>query len=185
VTAWIIVVALVLLIWLALLQPIWVILTISPDQTKVSIRYIGLRFQPSSSKHGAKKSNEEKKRKSGGPKPPTEWIRLFPRLIEALKRSIRYLLNRIKLKKLELQGTLGVEDPIQTGLLIAAAHTIKQFIPDREGFVFNLTPDFIDGETQIWGDFESGIRPTSIINSGLVLLWHLPKVKILKLIRQK
>lgn len=176
--------AILILIWLVFLQPLWVVLSISPDGVVVRFRFLGFLIRPSKGKAKAEKEKEKK------PKPKRkgtaiQWLQQVPDMLDALKQAVTYLFSRFKLRKLQLEGTVGVDDPMSTGVLSGLIHSVTAVLPHRDGIELDLQTDFLNEKTQLWGEIEGGIRPSSVINSALILLWHLPKREIWRLTRKK
>ncbi len=182
---WIILVTFLLLFSLALLQPIWVKVTFRPGESQILFTYLGFRFRPG---HG--KSRKEQRATKPEREPAKlrmdwrDWPQLLLNILRAVSQSIRYLARKILIKRLQVAGQIGLEDPIVMGMGVAALSLINSYhnTPD-ERIRVTIEPDFLKTHIEIWGLFEGGIRPSSLICGVLMLLWLLPKRQILSTLR--
>lgn len=182
-----ILIGLILLIWLALLQPVWIRVSKSTGRFDLEIRYLWFAIHPLESgdepeeEQGKDEPEKEKKRRSLGS--GSKWLQLIPDILRAVGRSLGYLVKRIMIRQFSGRVRIGFDDPAVTGLAYGyccgVAHLLPSFVRDR----LDLEPNFESEALLFEGDFEGGLRPSSLISTGIVLLWHLPKWRMIRAIR--
>lgn len=101
------------------------------------------------------------------PQPKTEKIgkkrRSFPYF-----RIIKAVLNTIHFEWLELKGTLGLTNPMHTGMIYGYSIAAKHIIPSSK-IAISLEPNFLNNlNTHLTGDIRLQFRPT-------VVAWHAVK----------
>ena len=181
-TLGLILLSIMLVIWIAMLQPVWLKLRFSGANFSIHLRYLGFKFEPSSEKSEPESPEkpEQKKQKSRSFRP---WLNVLSELIHALRLSARYLFKRILIRELSIRGTFGFEDPSATGTAYGIYSAIRADWPLPDVCEIDVQPDFENERSALTGSFEGGLRPSSVISAGFVFLRHLPKRKIIKAMR--
>lgn len=179
---WIIFFAIITLIWIALMQPVWINLIISDGKIEAALRYLGVRMQITPGKPRAPKPIQPQITKKSN-LTLQESLDLIPDLLHAVRRSLGYLIRKFEWKHILVDVQLGFEDPMTTGLVYGALSSGLYLIPQQERVQIDVTPDFEVSKSRVNGEIEGGIRPSSMINAGLILLWHLPKRRLIRLLR--
>ena len=170
------------MIWIATLQPVWVKIEFGHTGFNMKLRYLWFEVDPSSGQEPEtqhKKPKEPKQRKSS----PRKWLKLLPEMLRAAKMSLAYLIKRLLIQNLSIRGTLASEDPSQTGMAFGIYSAFRELVPLPKTAEIEIAPDFENEQSNITGRFEGGIRPSSLISTGILFLWHLPKIKMFKTLR--
>lgn len=175
----------ILILGLALYQPILVKIRWGSSEKLFHVRYFLLSFRRPKKR---KKSVKKEKQKEKGDRDwhgILEWIKLAPELLNTVGKGLKILFRYSEVRSLKVEGTLGAEDPAVTGTLWGLTQTfygnLTQWTSPLE---IDVTPDFIDGNTELNLDTTMSLRMGGILTSVAIILWYLPKRQLWRIIRK-
>lgn len=178
-----------LLLVVALSGRITVTGEIGTERRAVRIRYLLFTFRiPSEEKADAENLRDEpdkdektpekerSKKKGGG---ALAWLKLLPEGIQALKHGLVYLFGRLRIDDLRISGTIGSDDPADTGMLIGAIYAVYGALqPWSRRVDLAIAPSFEAERFDVSARGRLSVRLGVLLGMPLVVLWHLPKRKI-------
>lgn len=150
-----------------------------PGGRSIEVRYLGVCFRPSGKRR--KKKDKRGKRRKGG----LGWVKLVPELLQAGGKGLKFLLCHSELRHLRIEGRIGTEDAANTGVfwgIIQAAYGTLQ--PWASKLELAVAPDFDGGDTHLALDGEASARLAALLAAAVIILWDLPKGKMLRLLRE-
>jgi len=171
----------------------WITITgeIGPDRREVRIQYLFVTVRVPSEKDADAEQDQDReesieddeepeketsKKKSGG---ALDWLKLLPEGLHALKRGLIYLFRRLRIYDLHIAGTIGTDDPADTGMLIGAIYAVYGSLqPWSRSIELAIAPDFDEERMAIQARGRVSVRLGVLVGMPLVILWHLPKRKI-------
>lgn len=171
---------------LALYQRVWIKVVWGPDRRATEVRYLFLRFRAPRRHRKVKKAKKAKKERKRWRRGALGWLKLAPELLQAGDKGLRFLLRHSELRHLRLEGSVGTEDAATTGILwgtIWAAH--GAIGPWDSRVELAVAPDFDEGNTSLKIDAEGAVRLWALLATAVVILWHLPKRKLWRLLREQ
>lgn len=179
--------SLVLLSALALGQRLSIRAVWGPDHRSIDVRYLLLRFRaPGRGKKVKKKRKRAKEKAWKRRKGTLGWLKLAPELLQAGGRGLKFLLRHSELRRLRLEGSVGSEDPALAGVLWGTIQTAYGTLgPWGSKIELAVAPDFDEGKTHLKIDAEGAMRLGTLLATAVVILWHLPKRKLWRLLREQ
>ncbi len=79
--------------------------------------------------------------------------------IGLIRKMVPVVVRRIHWRKAHLAGTLGLKNPMQTGLIFGLLNTVKTWLPNR-GDNIELAPSFLPGQKiDLKGEFILSLSP--------------------------
>ncbi len=180
-----------LMVGLAFALSRWITVTgeLGPERREVRVAYLGFTFRvpsgkPADARQSRRKSEDagdgpskqKAKTKRGG---AMDWLKLLPDGLQGLKRGLVYLLRRLRIDELRIWGTVGTDDPADTGMLIGAIYAVYGALqPWSRPIELTVAPDFDGAVHAIRLRGRVSVRLGVLIGMPLVVLWHLPKRRI-------
>jgi len=185
----IVVVILVVLLAFALSRWLTVTGELGPERREVCVEYLVFTFRFPSERGAKGKRSRDKsadadgepsKKKSQATRGSTvDWLKLAPEGLQALQRGLIYLLRRVRIDNLRIAGTVGTEDPADTGMLIGAIYAAYGALqPWSRPIELTIAPDFDEEGCAISFRGRVSVRLGVLIGMPFVVLRHLPKRKI-------
>lgn len=176
--------SLALLVAVALAQWLTVRGRVGPEGAALEVRYLWVRVRIPSEREMSKTQRRESdaeesesKRRSGGN--ARDWLVLIPEGLQAVVASLRYLLRRTRIERLRVTGTIGTDDPSETGMAVGAIHALHGALgPWAHAVDLAIEPDFEAERTTIVVEGAIRVRVGVLLATPLVVLWHLPKRKM-------
>jgi hypothetical protein len=181
----------VLLVGLAFALSRWITVTgeLGPERREVRVKYLSFTFRIPSGKEADGKSSrdrsddadgeptkKEAKKKRGS---SVDWLKLLPDGLQALQSGLIYLLRRLRIDNLRISGTVGTDDPADTGMLIGAIYAVYGALqPWSRPIELSVAPNFEEEVYAISLRGRVSVRLGVLIGMPLVVLWHLPKRRI-------
>ncbi|HAF70123.1 MAG: hypothetical protein XD60_0055 [Acetothermia bacterium 64_32] len=173
--------ALLVLCLLALGQRVRIALLWGPKGRSVKVRYSFLRFQVPKHKERGRPKKGRRRRETGG-----HWLKLAPELLRAGWKGFEFSLRHCELGRLRVDGKVGGDDPVVTGILWGAIRGAHGALwPWGHKMELAVRPDFDGGGTSIEIHVEGAVRLGTILAAAAVVLWHLPKRKLWRLLREQ
>jgi len=178
--------SLALLAALALYQRIWIKVVWGPDRRSFDVRYLFLSFRgPRRRREGEEKKRRVREKARRGRGDALGWLKLAPKLLRAGGKGLRFLLQHSELLHLRIEGSVGTEDPATTGILWGTIQTVNSRLGPSSKIQLAVTPDFDEGETHLKANAEGSVRLWVLVATVVVVLWHLPKRKLWRLLREQ
>lgn len=170
----------------------WITVTgeIGPERREFRIRYLGFTFRPSHTKRTkvnvattSDRPDEAAEREAARSKRTDaralDRLKLIPESLLALKSALSYLVKRLRIDELRVSGTVGTDDPAETGTLIGAIYAVYGALqPWSRNVELSIRPDFEAGDSAVQARGRVSVRLGTVIGLFVVLLWHLPKRRI-------
>mgnify|MGYP006278145449 CR=1 FL=1 len=169
----------------------WITVTgeLGPARREIRIQYLVFTFRiPSQAQADAERPRDEADDDEAEPakEKPTkrrgsalDWLKLIPEGLQVLKQGLIYLVRRLRIYDLRVSGTIGTDDPADTGMLIGAIYALYGALqPWSRPVELTIAPDF---EAEVYAISLRGrvsVRLGVLVAMPLVMLWHLPKRKI-------
>jgi hypothetical protein len=183
-TAAIVLGSVVLIFGLALYQPIWIRIKWGGQEKLLHVRYLILNFRRPKERKKSKPKKKEKDRQSWIN--ILDWIKLAPELIKEIGKGLRILFRYSEIRHLRIDGALGTDEVDMTGFLWGITQaffgTLKLWIPKLE---MNIYPNFTKEKTALNLDAQISTRMGGLLTSTAVILWHIPKRKLWRVIRKQ
>lgn len=170
---------------LALWQRVWIRVIWGSAGKIVNVSYLTVHFrmpQEPKKKQKRKQNKKQKESRVDG----IGWLDLAPELLQAVSRGATFLLRHSELRYLRLEGTIGLKDVAATGMLwgiIQAADEILRLC--RTNFELAVTPTFEMEETSLTFGMEGTVRLVVFLTTTIVILWHLPRQKLWRFLREQ
>jgi hypothetical protein len=160
-------------------------------KARVTRRHDGWRFELRYGKFALLDTADGRRRKRRGVRrksrtrkrefPVVRFIEMVPGSIRAAARGLRFLLERVRLDRCIISGTLEASDPAETGYTYALLSALDGLLETRFPKVeIALVPEFMHGGTQLWFEGEASIRTAALVAFPFVVLFHLPKKALAK-----
>ena len=170
---------------LALCQRVWIKAVWEPDRRSIDVHYLLLHFRTPRPRRRRKVKKRREKRKRRG-RGALGWLKLAPELLQAGGRGLKFLLRHSELRHLRLEGSVGTEDPAATGVLWGTIQAVYGALgPWGAKLELAVAPDFDEGKTSLKIDAEGAVRLWTLVVTAAVILWHLPKRKLWRLLREQ
>jgi hypothetical protein len=169
---------------LALWQRVWIKVIWGSAGKNVKVSYLMIHFRMP--QEPAKKKKRDKKQKRNGSRMGSlRWTDLAPELFQAISRGSKFLLRHSELRHLRLEGEIGLEDVANTGQLWGTVQAVYWLLqPWRSNFELAVTPTFDVDSTRLTLDVEGTVRLAILGAASVIILWHLPKQKLWRLLRE-
>ena len=108
-----------------------------------------------------------------------DWLVLIPDGLKAVVAGLHYLLRRTRIERLRVAGTIGTDDPSESGIAVGAIHALHGSLgPWARAIDLSIEPDFETERTAIVAEGAVHVRVGTLLATPLVMLWHLPKRKM-------
>ena len=162
----------------ALYQRVWIDVSVGHADRSIDVRYLFFHLRP------LKRARKERKKRAREGN-ALGWLKLIPDLLRAVGKGLRIISRHGEIRSLRIAGRLGTGNAATTGILFGAIQAFRRaFGRSVSRLELDITPDFEEGKTRLALEAEGTVRLGVLLAVPFVVLWHLPKRKLWRLLRK-